>query len=177
MRARQSRRPRWGARDGSDHARVIGAALLAIAEEMGEALIKSSYSTNIKERRDCSTAIFDARGEVIAQAEHIPMHLGSLMVIIDEVLAAIRWTSSRPGDMFMGNDPYTGGGTHLPDIDVASPVFAEGELVGFVANIAHHADWRGPGDAQHLGRGPAHPARSASWRRGRLREDLMELIL
>ena len=65
---------------------VIGAALLAIAEEMGEALIKSSYSTNIKERQDCSTALFNVQGEVIAQAEHIPMHLGSLIMIIHEIL-------------------------------------------------------------------------------------------
>ena len=99
---------------------VIGAALLTIAEEMGDALIKSSYSTNIKERQDCSTAIFDAHGEVIAQAEHIPMHLGSL--ISDgprDPARAIPSTELRDGDVFIGNDPYTGGSTHLPDITLA----------------------------------------------------------
>ena len=90
---------------------VIGSALLAIAEEMGQALIKSSYSSNIKERQDCSTAIFNVRGEVIAQAEHIPMHLGSLIMIVQEILTRYPVASLRNGDTFMGNDPYTGGST------------------------------------------------------------------
>ena len=81
---------------------VIGAALLAIAEEMGEALIKSSYSTNIKERQDCSTALFNVQGEVIAQAEHIPMHLGSLIMIIHEVLRRYPLDQLRDGDVFVG---------------------------------------------------------------------------
>jgi len=122
---------------------VIGAALLSSAEEMGEALVKSSYSTNIKERQDCSTALFNVRGEVIAQAEHIPMHLGSLIMIVDEILKRYPIERLREGDVFVGNDPYTGGSTHLPDITVASPVFADGDPVGFVANIAHHADGSG----------------------------------
>ena len=83
------------------------------------------------------------RGEVIAQAEHIPMHLGSLIMIIREVLARYSTDSLRDGDVFIGNDPYTGGSTHLPDITVASPVFHEGLPIGFVANIAHHADGSG----------------------------------
>ena len=77
---------------------VIGSALLTIAEEMGTALIRSSYSTNIKERQDCSTAIFDAQGQVIAQAEHIPMHLGSLLGVVGEVLARYPAADLRPGD-------------------------------------------------------------------------------
>ena len=76
---------------------VIGSALLTIAEEMGTALIKSAYSTNIKERQDCSTAIFDARGEVIAQAEHIPMHLGSLLGVVREILARYPVAALAPG--------------------------------------------------------------------------------
>ena len=95
---------------------VIGAALLAIAEEMGEALIRPSYSTNIKERRDCSTALFDARADARAQAEHIPMHLGCSSASSRRCCARIRWTQMRAGDVFIGNDAYTGGGTHLPDI-------------------------------------------------------------
>ena len=99
---------------------VMGSALLAIAEEMGQALIKSSYSSNIKERQDCSTAIFNARGEVIAQAEHIPMHLGSLIMIVREILGRYPASSLRDGDIFMGNDPYSNDGNfHMFDVDSA----------------------------------------------------------
>jgi N-methylhydantoinase B len=144
---------------------VIGSALLTIAEEMGTALIKSAYSTNIKERQDCSTAIFDAHGEVIAQAEHIPMHLGSLLGVVREILARYPLEALAQGDVFIANDPYTGGGTHLPDINLVSPVFAGGALFGFVANIAHHADRQRREDPHHLGRGP--PDHADSPRRGR----------
>ena len=155
---------------------VIGAALLSIAEEMGTALIKSSYSTNIKERQDCSTAIFDARGEVIAQAEHIPMHLGSLLGVVQEILARYPASALAPGDVFISNDPYTGGGTHLPDINLISPVFADGVLFGFVANIAHHADRSADRIRTIWDEGlritPIRPAEA-----GRIREDVMELML
>ena len=155
---------------------VIGSALLSIAEEMGQALIKSSYSSNIKERQDCSTAIFNVRGEVIAQAEHIPMHLGSLIMIVQEILTRYPVASLRDGDTFMGNDPYTGGSTHLPDITVASPVFFDGALVGFVANIAHHADGSGGATRTIYDEGlRIPPIRIAE--AGVLREDLMELLL
>jgi len=155
---------------------VIGAALLSIAEEMGEALIKSSYSTNIKERQDCSTALFNVRGEVIAQAEHIPMHLGSLIMIVDEILKRYPVERLREGDVFVGNDPYTGGSTHLPDITVASPVFADGDPVGFVANIAHHADGSGRQTHSIWDEGlRIPPIRIVEG--GRLREDVMELVL
>lgn len=124
----------------------------AIAEEMGVALRKSSYSPNIKERRDFSCAVFDANGNMIAQAAHIPVHLGSMPL---SVAAAIRtFQEFRPGDVFILNDPFRGG-THLPDITLVSPVFIEDttrgthpslstssshRLVGFVASRAHHAD-------------------------------------
>ena len=155
---------------------VIGAALLSIAEEMGTALIKSSYSTNIKERQDCSTAIFDARGEVIAQAEHIPMHLGSLLGVVQEILARYPASALAPGDVFISNDPYTGGGTHLPDINLISPVFADGMLFGFVANIAHHADRSADRIRTIWDEGlRITPIRLAE--AGRIREDVMELLL
>jgi N-methylhydantoinase B len=155
---------------------VIGAALLTVAEEMGVALIKSSYSTNIKERQDCSTAIFDARGEVIAQAEHIPMHLGSLLGVVREVLARYPAASLRPGDVFASNDPYTGGGTHLPDITLVSPVFADGALFGFVANIAHHADRSGERIRTIWDEGlRITPIRLVE--AGRVRADVLELLL
>jgi hypothetical protein len=90
---------------------VLASALAGIAEEMGAVLIRGSYSSNIKERRDCSTALFDAKGNMVAQAEHIPVHLGAM----PEAVAAIMRSDPEPGDVFAINDPYSGG-THLPDI-------------------------------------------------------------
>ncbi len=108
----------------------------AVAEEMGVILRRASYSPNIKERRDFSCALFDAQGRMVAQAAHIPVHLGSMPL---SVAQAIREHTFAPGDVVILNDPFRGG-THLPDITVITPVFAEGELVAFVANRAHHAD-------------------------------------
>ncbi len=155
---------------------VIGAALLTVAEEMGAALIRASYSSNIKERRDCSTAIFDARGRVIAQAEHIPMHLGSLLGAVEEILRRYPMAALEPGDMFIVNDPYAGGGTHLPDINLVAPVFADGEPFGFVANIAHHADRTGERIRTIWDEGLRIPPIRLI-ERGRVREDVMELLL
>jgi len=155
---------------------VIGAALVSIAEEMGEALIKASFSSNIKERQDCSTALFDLRGEVVAQAEHIPMHLGSLIMIVQEILRRYPLDRLRDGDVFVGNDPYTGGSTHLPDITVASPVFAGGAAVGFVANIAHHADGSSRETRSIFDEGLRIPPIRVV-EAGVLREDVMELLL
>src|SRR3954471_8265203 len=87
---------------------VIGSALASIVEEMGEALIRASYSTNIKERRDCSTALFDTQGRTLCQAEHIPMHLGSFIGIIEHVLKRHPVEEMREGDVFVGNDAYEG---------------------------------------------------------------------
>jgi N-methylhydantoinase B len=109
---------------------VIGSALVAVAEEMGAALIRSAFSSNIKERRDCSTAIFDADGRMIAQAEHIPVHLGAM----PEAVAAVMARDPKPGEVFAVNDPFTGG-THLPDITLVSRT-----EVGFAVSRAHHAD-------------------------------------
>jgi N-methylhydantoinase B len=155
---------------------VIGSALSSIAEEMGTALIRSSYSANVKERRDCSTAVFDAEGRVVAQAEHIPMHLGSLLGIVREVLARYPAARLAPGDVFIANDPYAGGGTHLPDINLVSPVFAEGALAGFVANIAHHADRTGARIRTVWDEG-LRITPIKLYEAGRLREDVMELLL
>jgi N-methylhydantoinase B len=109
---------------------VLGSALRAVAEEMGAVLIRSAFSANIKERRDCSTALFDARGRLIAQAEHIPVHLGAM----PDAVAAVMGENPGPDDVFVLNDPYTGG-THLPDITLVSRT----EL-GFAVSRAHHAD-------------------------------------
>ncbi|WP_405802588.1 hydantoinase B/oxoprolinase family protein [Streptomyces sp. NBC_01187] len=117
---------------------VIGASLVTVAEEMGAVLRRASYSTNIKERSDCSTALFDEHGELVAQAENMPIHMGSMTGLIDSLVASE--LTVRPGDVFITNDPYHGGGTHLPDITMVKPVFADGELLGYSANIAHHSD-------------------------------------
>jgi N-methylhydantoinase B len=114
---------------------VLASALAGIAEEMGAVLIRGSYSSNIKERRDCSTALFDARGLMVAQAEHMPVHLGAM----PEAVAAIMKRDPEPGDVFAINDPYSGG-THLPDITLVSPVAVEGEIVGYAVTRAHHSD-------------------------------------
>ena len=118
---------------------VMIGGLRAACEEMGAVLIRSAYSANIKERHDCSTALFDAGGELVMQAEHIPVHLGSM----PDAVAAVLGEEQRPGDAWILNDPYRGG-THLPDITLISPVFVGGELFGFAACRAHHADVGGP---------------------------------
>jgi N-methylhydantoinase B len=109
---------------------LIGAALRSVAEEMGAVLIRSAFSANIKERRDCSTALFDPRGRMIAQAEHIPVHLGAM----PDAVAAVRAHDPGPGDVFILNDPFAGG-THLPDITLVTRT-----PVGFAVTRAHHAD-------------------------------------
>src|SRR3989337_3158703 len=102
---------------------------------MGAALIRSACSANIKERRDCSTALFDAHGRMVAQAEHIPVHLGAM----PEAVKAIMARDPAPGDVFAINDPYSGG-THLPDLTLVSPVAHAGEVVGYAVTRAHHSD-------------------------------------
>jgi N-methylhydantoinase B len=125
---------------------VIGSALRAVAEEMGAILVRSAFSANIKERRDCSTALFDERGRMIAQAEHIPVHLGAM----PEAVAAVREREPRQDEIFVVNDPFTGG-THLPDLTLVSRT----EL-GFAVSRAHHADVGGmepaslPADSHEL---------------------------
>ena len=118
---------------------VMLGALRAACDEMGAVLVRSAHSANIKERRDASTALFDAGGRMVMQAEHIPVHLGAMPTAV----AAVLGEEQRPGDAWILNDPYAGG-THLPDITVISPVFSGTELVGFAASRAHHADVGAP---------------------------------
>lgn len=115
--------------------RVWGAALTAIAEEMQAALVRSAFSVTIKERRDCSTALFDARGRMVAQADSIPVHLGAMPEAVDAVMRA----GAVPGEAWIVNDPFTGG-THLPDLTIVSPVEVDGVLVAHAVTRAHHAD-------------------------------------
>jgi N-methylhydantoinase B len=117
---------------------VMTGALRAACEEMGAVLIRSARSSNIKERRDASTALFDSRGEMVMQAEHIPVHLGSMPAAVQAVLGE----DHAQGGSWVLNDPFAGG-THLPDITVITPVLAagkDGQLVGYAASRAHHAD-------------------------------------
>jgi N-methylhydantoinase B len=114
---------------------VIGGALRAACEEMGVALIRSAHSSNIKERHDASTGLFDADAQMVMQAEHIPVHLGSMPASV----AAVLDERHVPGVSWILNDPFAGG-THLPDITVVTPVFAGDSLIGFAASRAHHAD-------------------------------------
>ncbi len=110
----------------------------SVAEEMGVALCRTSFSPNIKERRDYSCAVFDGQGRMVAQGEHMPVHLGSMPLSVE---AAIEHTEMSPGDMVVLNDPFKGG-THLPDITLVEPVFLDGtgEPSYYVANRAHHSD-------------------------------------
>jgi N-methylhydantoinase B len=140
MRLRRKKQPKRGNAVDPIRAEVVARFLLATAEEMGATLTRTAFSPNIKERADCSTAIFDARGEVIALAQRVPIHLGSMVGAVDEILKRYPREEIVPGDMFVANDPYNGGGTHLPDITIIAPVFIGRRIAAFVANIAHHAD-------------------------------------
>jgi N-methylhydantoinase B len=155
---------------------VIGSALSSIVEEMGEALVRASFSTNIKERRDCSTALFDRHGATLCQAEHIPMHLGSFIGIIPEILKRHPVETMRPGDVFIGNDAYAGGGTHLPDIVLGEPIFVDDRIVAWAVNTAHHADFADRGHAHIYQEGLRIPP-IRLYRAGELQQDVQELIL
>ena len=157
---------------------VFVSALSGIAEEMGAVLVRSSYSSNIKERRDCSCALFDADGRMVAQAEHIPVHLGAM----HEAVEAVRARSPEPGDVFIVNDPFSGG-THLPDITLVSPIDLSGEIVGYAVSRAHHSDVGGmtPGSMPSESRSIYQegivipPLRLV--RGGALVEEVLELVL
>jgi N-methylhydantoinase B len=131
---------------------ILKNSLISIAEEMGVVLRKSSFSPNIKERRDYSCALFNATGQLVAQAEHIPVHLGAMPYSVQTVLKEFR-DDLAEGDDIILNDPYRGG-THLPDITMVSPISFKEKLVGFAANRAHHSDVGGiaPGSMSALSR-------------------------
>lgn len=155
---------------------VVGSGLATIVEEMGRALIRSAFSTNIKERQDCSTVLFDAAGRTMAQAERIPMHLGSLLGIADWLLRNYDLSDLCPGDVFIGNDAHTGGGTHLNDIVFMEPVFVEERLVAWVANLAHHSDFVDRGHAHIFQEGLRIPP-IRLYRAGVLQDDIMQFVL
>lgn len=115
---------------------LFASRIEAVCDEMGAILRNAAFSPNIRDRLDFSCAVFDARGELCAQAAHIPVHLGSMAFAMADVVNHIRW---HPGDQVILNDPYLGG-THLPDVTLIAPVFVEDKLQAFVVNRAHHAD-------------------------------------
>ena len=128
---------------------VIRGGLIHTAEEMGMALRRSAHSPNIKERLDMSCSVLDPMVRLAAQADHIPVHLGSMGFAVRNGLEAFG-NELEEGDVLMFNDPYVSG-THLPDVTVVAPVVHDGETVAFVANKAHHADVGGvaPGSLSH----------------------------
>src|SRR3989449_2308658 len=117
---------------------ILQTALSFIPEEMGVALRRTAYSPNIKERMDASCALFDADGRIVSQAEHIPVHLGSMPVAVEAAMRDFPGTL-RERDQIILNDPYRGG-THLPDVTLIRPVFLRQAVIGFAVNRAHHAD-------------------------------------
>ncbi|RMG92821.1 MAG: hydantoinase B/oxoprolinase family protein, partial [Zetaproteobacteria bacterium] len=110
--------------------------LESICEEMGAVLQRSALSPNIKDRLDFSCALFDRHGELVAQAAHIPVHLGSMVYAMRDVVGRLDW---HDGDIVVFNDPFLGG-THLPDITMVMPVFMQGRCMAYVVSRAHHAD-------------------------------------
>jgi len=162
---------------------ILFNALRSVADETFVALMKSAYSTNIKERRDHSTAIMDASGRLIVQADaSLPIHLASMGGLMRSLLNKFG-SDVQPGDIFIANDPHVAGGTHLPDINMAMPVFHNGALVAFMCNIAHHADVGGAVPGSMAGgmteiyqEGLRIPV-VRLFHKGDLQTDLMDLIL
>lgn len=171
--------------DGLDPVRLelISNALRSVTDECFISLMKSAYSTNIKERRDHSTAIVASDGTLVMQAaESLPIHIASMTGLTNTILESYGGRIEE-GDLFVANDPHAAGGTHLPDVNVAIPVFIDGRLVAFVCNIAHHADIGGasPGSmssglSEIFQEGLRIPLVKL-FRRGVLDEDIMRLLL
>ncbi len=159
---------------------VLRNALVEVAEEMNVNLIRTGYSPNIKERQDCSSALFDPQGRMVAQAESIPVHLGAMPFSVKAALEHFK--EFAPGDTIVLNDPFAGG-VHLPDITFVTPIFYQGKLVAFAANRAHHADVGGKtpgsvaGDSTEIYQEGLRIPPIKLWRAGELDRDLMEMIL
>ncbi|NBO66891.1 MAG: hydantoinase B/oxoprolinase family protein, partial [Acidobacteria bacterium] len=159
---------------------IFRSLFTSVAEEMGVSLRRTSFSPNIKERRDYSCAVFDSRGRLIAQGDHMPVHLGSMPM---SVQAAIKTGPFEPGDVIILNDPYAGG-THLPDVTMVAPVFDVGNArpLFYVANRAHHADIGGStpgsmGAATEIYQEGVRIPPVRLVRNGRVQDDLVSLLL
>ena len=162
---------------------IIFNGLRSVTDETYVALMKSAYSTNIKERHDHSTAIMDPRGRLVVQAvESLPIHIASMSGLMECLLVKFGH-NIREGDIFVANDPHVAGGTHLPDVNMAMPVFIGGELTAFMCNIAHHADIGGmsPGSmaagmSEIYQEGLRIPVIKL-FREGELQQDILDLLL
>jgi N-methylhydantoinase B len=159
---------------------VLRNALEATAQEMGAVLKLTSFSPNIKERMDASCAIFDAQGRLVAQAEHVPIHLGSMLKAVAPTIAAVG--KLEPGDIVIVNDPFVGG-AHLPDITLIAAVHLQQELIGYVAARAHHSDVGGmepgsmPGRSNEIYQEGIVIPPIRLYTRGQLQTDVMRLIV
>ncbi|MFB0872615.1 MULTISPECIES: hydantoinase B/oxoprolinase family protein [unclassified Sphingobium] len=161
---------------------IFSNRMLSITENMALNMMRSSYSSQIKERRDFSVGIFDAQGGLIAQGTHIPIHLGSLLGAVEALLDRYQIGDMAEGDAFICNDPYLAGGTHIPDVSIVTPVFIDGVVVAFAANIGHHSDLGGavpgsisPGAGSIFEEGLRIPIIRIA-RAGQIDEDLLNLI-
>ncbi len=163
---------------------ILANALQSVTDEAFAALMKSAYSTNIKERHDHSCAIVDRNGRLIVQASNsIPVHIASVLGQMEALFKKFGRDDIEAGDIFAANDPHEGGGTHLPDVSLAMPVFVDQELLGFVCNIAHHADIGGSSPGSMAGgmseiyqEGLRIPVIKL-FRNGRLDQDLFDILL
>lgn len=159
---------------------VLRNALEATAQEMGAVLKLTAFSPNIKERMDASCAIFDARAQLVAQAEHVPVHLGSMLRAVSTTVAAVEELSE--GDVILVNDPFVGG-SHLPDVMLVAPVFFGAALVGYAATRAHQADIGGmepgsmPGNSQEIYQEGVIIPPVKLYRSGVLQKDVLNLVL
>ena len=163
---------------------ILFNALRSVADETYVALMRSAYSTNIKERHDHSTAFVDPKGRLVVQAENaLPIHLSSMIGLMECLLAKFPSETIDEGDLFVANDPHVAGGSHLPDINLAMPVFIEDELLGFMCDIAHHADVGGMAPGSIAGNmseiyqeGLRIPV-IRLFRKGELQSDIFDLLL
>lgn len=165
---------------------ILSSAYKSVTEECFISLMKSAYSTNIKERKDHSTAIMDADGRLVMQTMVSPIHIASMAASLAAVLEKFgdgRNGGIRPGDLFVGNDPHVAGGTHLPDVNLTSPIFSDGRLIAFAVNIAHHADIGGMAPGSMIGgmteiyqEGLRIPCIKL-FREGEMQQGIMDLLL
>jgi len=163
---------------------ILHNGLKSVTDETYIGITKAAYSTNIKERRDHSTAIMDREGRLIVQAENsLPIHLASMLGLMQCLFAKFPPEEIHPGDIFVANDPYAAGGTHLPDINLTMPIFAGDRLLGFMCNLAHHADVGGMSPGSMAGgmseiyqEGLRIPVIKL-FSRGALNRDILDLLL
>src|SRR5262245_50731867 len=159
---------------------VLRNALESVADEMGAVLKLTSFSPNIKERMDASCSIFDCNAQLVAQAEHVPVHMGAMLKAVQATVAAVGTVET--GDVIIVNDPYVGG-AHLPDITLVAPVDVKGTRIAYVATRAHHSDVGGmepgsmPGKSQEVFQEGLIVPAVKLYRKGELQDDIMRMIL